>query len=105
MALLAARSAWRKSIVAVGASAADHLVQRILIDGHADLAFEAGDIFAEQVLREAAIEGIDGAFDFVGGHVEWRYHDIGDAEYDLLPGLPRFGPAYSVLGRAEDRVP
>src|SRR5262249_60062302 len=101
---LAARSAWVRSVCSVAGSAADHLVQRVLIDGDADLAFEPGNIFSEKVLREVAIERFEGALGLVGGHVEGRHHDIGDAKYDLLRRLRGFRLADGILRRAEDGI-
>jgi hypothetical protein len=85
-------------------SAADHLVQCTLIDGHPDLVFEPGDILAEQVFRDAAIERINRAFHLVRGHVDRRHHDIRDAEYDFFAGLPGLGHAKAVFRRAEDGI-
>src|SRR5262249_52357950 len=101
---LAARSGWVRSVCFVAGPAADHLVQRVLIDRDADLAFEPGNIFSENVLGEAAIERFEGALGLVGSHVEGRHHDIGDAEYDLLRRLRGFRLADGILRRAEDAI-
>ena len=39
-------------------------------DGHADLTFETGDIFAGNVLRQATIECFDGALGIIGLRIE-----------------------------------
>src|ERR1700730_279700 len=94
-----------KSVDVAGAgSAADHLVQRTLIDGHADLTFESADIFAGDILREGTIERFDRALGILGLRIEWRHQYVCHAKYDLLPRLRRIRLAGAVLWRAENRV-
>src|SRR5262249_60414347 len=101
---LAARSAWVRSVCFVAGSAADHLVQRTLIDRDADFAFEPGNIFSENVLGEAAIKRFERALGLVGRNVEGWHHDIGDAEYDLLRRLRGFRLAGGVLCCVEQGI-
>jgi hypothetical protein len=75
-----------------------------LIDREADLAFEAGNIFSKNILRDAAIERFEVAFGLLGGHVEDRHHDIRDAEYDLLRRLGGLRLADGIFRCAEDGV-
>src|SRR5271166_728339 len=94
-----------KSVDVAGAgSAADHLVQRTLIDGHADLIFESADVFAGDVLREGTIERFYGMLGIIGLRIECRHQYVRHAKDDLLRRLCRVGLAGSVLWRAKDRI-
>src|SRR5215510_2772201 len=76
-----------RSVYAVAGTTADHLVQRALIDGHPDFAFELGDIFGEKSFGEATVERLHGALGVFGSHVHARHDNVGYAEHDLLPRL------------------
>src|SRR5262249_2428594 len=92
------------SVCAVARSAADHLVQRALIDGDADIAFEPRNIFGENTVGEAAIERLDHAFGVFRTHVERGHDDVGDAEDHLARRLRTFRLAVGILWRAKDSV-
>ena len=90
--LLAARSAWRTSICAVAGSAADHLVQRALIDASRRPRSASRAIYSLSRSSERPRLSVSTVrLTSSEAHVEGGRHDIGDAEHDLLAGLARFG--------------
>src|ERR1700759_1213429 len=86
------------SIVAV--ARAGDLREGGFVDGGADVGFKLGDVLRDALVLKAAPELVLHLLYVVGGHVEWRHADIGDAKHDPLAVRGAGGLSIALLGRA-----
>ena len=82
---------------------ARHLCEGRLIDRGADLGFDLGDILRDLFVGQAALQRVLQLLHLVGGDVDRRHGDIGDAEHDPLAAAGAGGLSDAILGGAERR--
>src|SRR6516225_4280256 len=102
--LPAAQSAWGQSIDFGAGSSTNHLVQRTLIDGHANVFFQAADVFAGNIFCDGSIERLGKLLRLLRLHIECRQNDVRYSKYHPLQRLGGIALSSAVLGRLEHGI-
>src|SRR4051812_6266298 len=95
------RSLRMRGVSSASVVRAGHLGESAMVDVGADLGFEFCHIFPDLLLAQAAQQGLLQFLDLIGGEINRRHADIGDAEYDQFPAASAWSLRRRVLCRAE----